>query len=143
MKVNLLGCFLLWLAGTCFGQEAKPLCPRHIELPAYSPLAATAHIQGNVILSVTIDADGNVKDAEATNGGKWALLEHNAISNIRHWTFTKPPFAPYKQTIVYDYQIDDSLPADAPTKVTLDLPERVTIVTSARSVQTSRLTEKN
>lgn len=58
------------------------------------------------------------------------LLEIGAISNIRHWTFTKPPFAPYKQTIVYDYQIDDSLPLDGPTKVVFDLPDRVTIVTS-------------
>ena len=142
--MKLFGCFLFGLAGTCFGQEAKPLCARHIEPPFYPPVAATAHVQGKVILSVTIDADGNVKDAEATNYEKWvALLKSSAISNIKSWTFMKPPFAPYKQTMAYDYEIDESLPLDGPTKVTLDLPDRVTVVTSGRSVQTTRLTEKN
>ena len=93
---------------------------------------------------MTIDADGNVHDAEATNDEKSVtLLKLSTISNIRHWTFMKPPFAPYKQTIVYDYKIDDSLPPDGPTNVTFDLPDRVTIVTSGRSVQTSRSAEKN
>ena len=89
-------------------------------------------------LSTTIDADGKVTDAEVTNDGKWvALLKRSTISNIGHWTFTKPPFAPYKQTIVYDYQIDDSLPLDGSSNVIFDLPDRVTIVGSGVSVQTS------
>jgi hypothetical protein len=55
----------------------------------------------------------------------------------------KPPLAPYKQTIVYDYEIDESVPLDGPTQVTFDLPERVTIVARSRSLQASGSTEKN
>jgi hypothetical protein len=143
MKVKIFGCLVLWLVGPCFGQEVKSLCPRHIEPPFYPHIAATAHVYGKFVLSVTIDADGNVQDAEATNDGKWvALLKLSTISNIRHWTFTNPPFAPFKQTIVYDYKIDDSFPLDGPTIVSFDLPDRVTIVTSGVSVQTTVTGEK-
>jgi hypothetical protein len=71
------------------------------------------------------------------------LLEATTVTNIRRWTFAKPPLAPFKRTIVYEYEIDTSVPLDGPTNVAFDLPERVTIVASDRSVQTSSSTKKN
>jgi TonB family protein len=145
MSGRVLAFLLVCSVGTCFGQGGEARCPRHIETPVYPSIANTAHVTGTVTLTLTIDADGNVADVEAKTESNVPrasqLLEVVAVANIRQWTFARPPFAPYKQTIVYDYKMDQSLPLDGPTKVTFDLPERVTIVASFRSLQTSRSTK--
>lgn len=137
MSIRTLGFLLVGCAATCFGQAERALCPRHIETPAYPSIAQSANVTGKVSVALTIDADGKVADVEATttesNVPKSHLLESMTVTNIRRWTFAKPATAPYKQTIVYDYEIDKSAPLDSPTKVSFDLPERVTIVASGRS----------
>jgi TonB family protein len=147
MRTILAGCLLVWLSGSSFGQEEKPLCPRHIETPGYPQIARVAHVEGILTLAVTIDADGNVADAEVANDDKRAgvaLLKRFAIFNVRTWIFTKPPSVPYKVTIVYDYEIDKSLPLDDPkVNVKFDLPDHVMIVASDVSTQTDHSTKKN
>ena len=137
MSIRTLGFLLVGCAATCFGQAERALCPRHIETPAYPSIAQSANVTGKVSVALTIDADGKVADVEATttesNVPKSHLLESMTVTNIRRWTFAKPATAPYKQTIVYDYEIDKSAPLDGPTKVSFDLPGRVTIVASGRS----------
>ena len=137
MSVRTFGFLVFFFAGTCFGQVGEPLCPKHIETPVYPSIAQTANVTGKVSVALTIDADGNVADVKATttesNVPASHLLEAMTVTNIRRWTFAKPPVAPYKQTIVYDYEIDKSVPSDGPTKVSFDLPEHVTIVASGRS----------
>jgi TonB family protein len=145
MRTVLAACLLVWFSGSSFGQEEKPLCPTHIQSPGYPRIARVAHVEGKLVLSVTIDAGGDVTDVVVTNDGKsLELLKRDTIFNARTWRFTKPPLAPYKQTIVYEYEIDRALPLDDPrTSVTFDLPGRVTIVTSGVSIQTDRTTNKN
>jgi TonB family protein len=110
-------------------QSNQPLCPKHIETPVYPAIAQTAHVSGIVTLTLTIDAEGNVKDARASSKVSSLslsyLLERPALANVRHWTFAKPPSAPYEQTIVYDFRLDGS--ARNGTFVSFDLPDRVTV----------------
>lgn len=135
--------------GTCLAQDQPGLCPRHIEAPKFPPIARTAHVTGKVVLSVTIDADGNVTNAEATNHDKWVrLLKTSAIDNVRRWKFSKPPSAPYTETLVYDYEFDSSLtPEGGPrnwpaiTNVSFDLPDRVTLLTNGMMIETSKSKE--
>jgi TonB family protein len=136
-----LACAFLSLCGAaaCFAQTPLALCPRHIETPTYPTLARVAHITGKVILAITIDSEGNVTDAKVTNDTKSiGVLEPGSISNIRLWTFAKPPTFPYSQTIVYDYELDVSLPGDDGNhpivKVNFDLPDRVTIAANVRFI---------
>jgi TonB family protein len=147
MSIRTLGFLLVCFTATRFGQAEQALCPRHIEAPVYPSIAQWANVTGKVSLALTIDADGKVADVKVTttesNVPGSHLLESMTVTNIRRWTFAKPSLAPYKQTVVYDYEIDGSLPLDGPTKVTFDLPERVTIVASGRSLQPSGSTEKN
>jgi TonB family protein len=139
MKTKMLGCIMLLLAGVLSGQGTMSLCPRHIETPFYPSIARTANVYGRVFLLLTIDADGKVTDAEVSNVAKSTpLLQPDTISNIRRWSFAKPPFSPYQQQIEYDYEIDRSLPLNGATQVTFDLPDRVTIVTSETVINTSR-----
>jgi len=120
------------LTTSCLGQT---LLPKHIETPIYPPLARIARIQGTVTIKVTIDADGNVTKAEVANDAAHpiaAVLQESAIDNMQHWTFEKPPSAPFTQVLVYRYAFDGSLPANEGrnpiTKVNIDLPDRVTIL---------------
>ena len=131
--------FLL-LAGTCFARSSPALCPRHIDAPDYPAVARVLHVEGKVVLRVTIGADGAVLDAKPASGSKAdAILDDAATENVRHWTFAKPPSAPYVETITYVYEIDQSLPSDdgtvqspAITRLSFDLPDRVTVRTNAQ-----------
>jgi Gram-negative bacterial TonB protein C-terminal len=153
VKKLAFGCLMLCTAAACFGQDQMPLCPKHIEAPGYPVIARVAHVTGKITLTVTIDADGNVVhvDTTADDPREQAIpvLEKFAVENIQHWTFAKPPSAPYKQAVVYDYEFDPALPAaggkhDMPvvTLVSFDLPDRVTITTNPdviRGIDTSRI----
>ncbi|MHB8527240.1 MAG: energy transducer TonB [Candidatus Acidiferrales bacterium] len=151
MRPITFGFLLLWLAGACPAQSQQALCPRHIETPSFPWIARTAHLFGKVTLTVTVNAEGNVTDVEAASNDPashvFPLLQKSAMENLRHWTFAKPPTAPYSDTIVYDYEIDASLPPDDGqhpiTKVTFDLPSRVTILTNARLIDTDRSRKRN
>jgi len=111
LKKSIVVSLLLLVATVSFAQTQPAICPRHIETPEYPPLARVTRLMGEVVLSVTIDADGKVQHVTATaEKQKQQLLQNSAIDNMQHWTFTKPPFAPYTQLIVYDYQDDPMLP---------------------------------
>lgn len=139
MTRSIIAGVLFCLICGCSEHVEEPLCPRHIEIPFYPPIANSANVSGTVSLTLTIDAEGNVEDAKArttdSNVQGSRLLENSSITNIRRWTFTKPPTAPYTRMISYKYEITRSLPLDSPTKVTFDLPQLVTIATGGRSVQ--------
>jgi TonB family protein len=133
----------LWLVGGCSLNSHPPLCPRHIETPIYPSLARQVRITGKITLTVTMDADGTVKNVEASTNDprreKFPILQKSAIENMQHWTFARPPFAPYQQMSEYDYIIDESLPpqvaaSTVTTKVSYDLPERVSIAMNAMTV---------
>jgi len=125
----MLGYAVLWLATQCFGQTVYP---KHIETPVYPPLAQVARIQGTVILKVTIDADGEVYNAEVANDAAHPvhdLLARSAFDNILLWRFEKPPTAPFTQLIVYQFKFDRSPHYDNTlTEVKFDLPDHVTIL---------------
>ena len=138
---------IFWLAGSCFGQS---LCPKHIEIPTYPPPARGARVQWKVTLKVTIDAEGTVKNVEAADEpGRQAqpMLQKFAIDNMKLWTFEKPASAPVTQVIVYEYKFDRTLPINDHqnpiTKVTLDLPDRVTILANEVAINPSKAKRKN
>jgi hypothetical protein len=146
-RLALIG-LLIWLTAGCSANTRQPLCPKHIETPDYPPLARTAHVAGKITLAISIDADGRVENVEATSDNPveraHPLLRKYAIENMQHWTFAKPSSAPYIQTIVYDYEFDDSLPPEggasslpAITKVNFDLPDHVAILTNLRIIDVS------
>jgi TonB family protein len=141
IAVSLLCFFVI----PCMGQIQPAICPKHIETPSYPPLPRQTRIMGEVALSVTIDAEGKVQHVTPTGGNPTQhghqLLEDSAIENIQHWTFNKPPTAPYIELVFYDYEVDPSLPpAGGPqrlpviTKVVFDLPDHVRILTNEQII---------
>lgn len=53
--------------------------------PPYPPAAANARIEGTVMVSVLVDEQGRVVEAEATSGH--VLLREAAVAAAREWTF--------------------------------------------------------
>ncbi|MGB7669234.1 MAG: energy transducer TonB, partial [Candidatus Acidiferrales bacterium] len=105
MRLAICSFLLFCLAGTCAAQVQPALCPRHIETPFYPQIALMAHVTGKVIVAVTIAADGKISDAKVINHDNFVkLLGANAVENIRHWTFVRPPTAPYTEAVTYDYE---------------------------------------
>jgi TonB family protein len=127
----------------------QTLCPRHIETPIYPTLAQIAHVQGKVTLKVAIDADGRVTNVEvADDPGHQAqqVLQKSAIDSMSLWTFERPASAPVSQLIIYEYKFDGTLPVNDHqnpiTKVNLDLPDRVTILSNELVMNPSKAKKK-
>jgi TonB family protein len=134
---------LICIAMACFGQLQQTLCAKHIEAPSYPPVAWLARIAGKVTLTATIDKDGKVQRVEPAANQSLTqnhILEKAATENLEHWIFAPPPSTPFSQTITYDYQFDESLPGsfEPISKVSIDLPDRVTILGNTRFIDTSR-----
>lgn len=128
MKIAAFVALFLWVAVTSFGRSQQILCAKHIESPSYPTLAWTARVAGRVIMMATIDKDGKVTKVEsATNNSLRPnpILEKAAAEILERWIFAPPPFAPFSQTIAYDYEFDESLPAayHPISKVSIDLPD--------------------
>lgn len=146
MRRTMFGCVVLGLAASCFGQA---LCPRHIETPVYYPrIARAARLQGKVNLRVMIDADGNVKNVQVENSHEIAqVLQEAAIENVRRWTFERPAATSVTQAIIYEFKFDSSLPVSREnypiTKVTIDLPDRVTILSNELVMNPDQSKKKN
>jgi hypothetical protein len=141
--------FLVLLISGCSANKSQSLYPKHIETPDFPPIARAAHVTGRIWLTVTVDADGNVRsvEAKAENAIQQAhpLLQKYAIENMEHWKFMKPPSGLSKQVILYDYDFDPSLPGEggpsylpAITKVDFDLPDHVAIRTNLRFIDVSQ-----
>lgn len=139
--------FLIFVV-PCLGQTQHAVCPTHIESPTYPPLARQALLTGEVVLSVTVDADGKVQHVTVLPGDTkrqaHKLLRDSAVENMQNWAFSKPPTAPYTEVIVYDYETDPSLPPSGGPKrlpvlikVIFDLPGRVRISMNEPFIETN------
>lgn len=107
------------------------LYPTHIEAPAYDGVAQTAHIEGKVVVTATIGAEGNVIDARAVGP---PMLVKGAVANLKLWKFQRPHVKQAEQTITYDYRIEGEGDTSCDpgsslsSRVSFDLPQRVEIV---------------
>jgi protein TonB len=54
-------------------------------VPDYPPLARTAHVEGDVVVEITIGEDGGVANARVLSGH--ALLQQAALSAAKRWKF--------------------------------------------------------
>ena len=54
--------------------------------PVYPPLAQSAGVTGVVIMEVTVDTDGSVRDAKVLRS--IPLLDQAAIDAVKQWQFT-------------------------------------------------------
>ena len=80
----------------------------HYEQMNYPPLARTALAHGVVVISVRLDADGAVADAEAISGNERLIRE--CISNAKKWRFNPTPQG--KAVVVYRFESESVICKD-------------------------------
>jgi hypothetical protein len=124
-KIRLTIVIVSAVASGCRRPQAK-LYPTHIEVPDYDMKAHMANIYGEVIVTATVDASGNVVDAHASGP---PMLTDFGVKNIRSWTFEKPKHAPFEQRFTYQFKLEGEPECGvSASKVNMDLPDRATII---------------
>jgi TonB family protein len=127
VKIIATGLLLIALSTVALAEDG--LCVRHLDVPAYPTLGRQARLEGSVVLNVDIAPDGEVVSV-STSGAAHKLLQQSAADNVRTWTFCSS-LAKQSIVITYLYKLEgDNRYETPPAKVTLDLPQRVTITTN-------------
>jgi TonB family protein len=67
------------------GGDVKPPVKTKNVTPVYPPIAKQTHVQGVVMLDVTIGTDGKVKDVKVLRSVKG--LDDAAVTAVRAWEF--------------------------------------------------------
>ncbi len=106
--------------GQCRNVEVKSLAP-----PVYPAVANVAKIEGAVKVHVSVSADGKV--ASAKGSGAHEILNRASEENIRLWTFSAPSAA-CDITVTYVYKLEGKPSYYARSRVILELPLRVEII---------------
>ncbi len=78
--------------------------------PAYPPAARDAHIEGVVVVSATIGADGAVQSVQPVSGP--ALLAIATLNTVRTWRYQ--PYLSYGKPVAFKTQIVIEFKLDAP-----------------------------
>jgi bla regulator protein blaR1 len=107
------------------GGTASPK-PVKTEPPVYPPEAKAAHIQGVVVLRVTLNEDGGVSDIEAESGPP--VLVKAAIDAVRQWQFSNPSQTEVTTTVTVNFSLADgeSNPSPAPKSSPANKPSPAT-----------------
>jgi TonB family protein len=100
----------------------------------YPPLARAARIQGIVVIRVTLDDTGGVKDAEAISGAE--LLVRDCLTNAKQWRFQPNPQK--TAVIIYHFKMPGGLCKSVPGIFMFRGPNLATIIGCDVSVETAR-----
>jgi Gram-negative bacterial TonB protein C-terminal len=135
-KLVLFAMFALLFTIGAKPQNPARVCVRHVSVPAHYPvLARQARLQGLVVAKLRIAADGSV--AAAVVGAEDSvltahpLLQSETQQLVRTWTFecqSCAPDVPFEHVIKFNYRLDGEDAQYDDTRVTLELPDEVTIV---------------
>lgn len=117
-------------------QSPASVCVRHLSAPTRYPiLARQARLQGTVVAKLRIAADGSVVEAvvEAEDPLLTAhpILQSDTQQLVRKWTFecqSCAPGVPFEHVIKFNYRLEGEDAQYDYTRVTLELPDEVTII---------------
>jgi TonB family protein len=140
MRVLLLVLALGIFSGAVQCQEQPEPALRSSLMPTYPPIAATAHIEGDVRASFVVDASGNVISVEIVSGPP--LLHRATEETIRSWKFSparQKSAANNTYHTDFYYRISRRSACDNNRWVTVGMASfhEIEITTDAASVQTS------
>jgi len=114
----------LWAAGdkTIFNEAIKTAS---FETLSYPLVARLKRVQGVVVVRVTIDQDGRVRDSSAISGPESLIAD--CIENGRKWRFQ--PNSGSSAVIIYQFKIEGFCISGCPSHATFWPPNLVTVVT--------------
>jgi len=136
MRHNLLAlAVFLVLSVVAQSQTPAHVCIRHLVPPSPYPIfARLARLQGTVEAKLKIAADGSVTEAVVESQDSM-LVAHPILQSeterlLRGWTLeclSCAPGAPFEHVIKFHYRLEGEDAQYADTKVSMDLPNEITI----------------
>ena len=151
MRYTLMLLTVLLLTVDALPQTSAQVCIRHLDPPTQYPIMARlARLQGSVVAKLRIAADGTVADVDVETKDT-LLVEHPILQSeirrlVKTWTFECPTCAPgaaFTHSISFNYRLEGDGSEHADTKISLDLPDKVTIVARPPLVATAAPKGKN
>ena len=138
MRYKLALFSLLPILSLSGGQAQNPahVCVRHLTgLGRYPTVARQARIQGTVTGSLTIRADGTVREVVVAAQDPilvaHPILQAETQRTVREWTFECQSCASgnsFEHTIKFTYRLEGDDASYDDTKVIMDLPDEVIVV---------------
>lgn len=120
-----------------FGAEQKQqVTVLKYVVPPYPPIARTARITGDVVLSFNVQGDGTVSDVNVISGSKF--LVQPSVDAIKQWKFQCLSCGygkPFHHQFTFSFQIDGNL-GEQDHSIKYDLPDKLTINTGAVLIET-------
>jgi TonB family protein len=116
------GCVIVAQQPPVFDETIKPI---YFETLTYPLMARISHVQGVVVLRVTLNNEGRVVSATPISGPK-ALLS-DCVANSRKWRFE--PTAEKIAVIVYEFRIDGLCQLPCASQFTFRPPNAARITT--------------
>lgn len=135
---------MIVLSSLGLGENAPLIVVKHVDAPTtYPHLARQARIQGRVSIRLKISASGRVLDAQAATEDSLLkahpILQSQALQLVRNWTFECIGClnnAGYNHTLVFIYRLEGKQEPYNNSRVTMDLPDTVTIIANPPQVET-------
>ena len=102
--------------------ENQDLKLEHGVEPVYPPLAKMARIQGNVVLKINVEANGEVSDIKVRSGHP--LLVKAALEAVSRWRFESSPILPTTTSVTLRFRLPEPNPEGKVSGVSVVEPKR-------------------
>jgi TonB family protein len=137
--VCLTGLLTVGTVGHSVAQHDQAIADKDIrvldfEEMRYPPIARAARIQGVVVMYVTLDESGRVKQARAISGAD--LLVRDCLPNVKKWRFQ--PNDQRSAVVVYHFEMPGAECKSASSFFMFRGPNLATIIGCDVPVQTTR-----
>ena len=117
------------------GEQKQQVTVLKYVVPLYPPIARTARIQGEVVMSFDVLKDGTVSEVNVVSGPK--MLAQVSIDTIKQWKFQCLSCGygkPFHHQFTFSFQFDDKL-SYRDHSIKYDLPDKLTISTGRMPVE--------
>lgn len=102
LRTELLLAFFMLTSDVCRGQT---LAPDHLPELKYPPIGRAAHVQGDVVVTFRITAEGGTADVSAVSGPP--MLQGAAVDNVKAWHFAVPGDSSGQvQRVTFHFQLE-------------------------------------
>lgn len=133
--VRLSALILICFVTVARSQDSRRIIVKHLQIPTHYPyLARQASVQGTVTAKLTIGTDGSVHELTLLSDSPVLLnlVQPETERVLRQWTFQcfDCASATFEHTIKFIYRLEGEEIRSDDSKVTLDLPDIVTISAS-------------
>jgi len=96
------------VAATTPTEEANEVSVIKRAMPNYPKYAVKNGLEGTVLISFSIEKDGNVSDIQVEASDKDGLFDASAVLAVQRWVFTKPSKKVRNNYVALEFALSDN-----------------------------------